>query len=157
RAYRYSPMRSAHRVLSAADERLGLLTDGSELRLLLRDPARSDSHISVPIAGSAGWRMRSLAPDSFRLVLALGCPKGIAALPELTEAARLSQARVTRDLREQARHAIEGFVQSVLDNPANRQIGDLQQRADELWREALALIYRLLFFLKLESTAESAR
>src|SRR5689334_4274057 len=54
RAYRFSPMRSAHRVLLAAKERLGLLTDGAELRLLLSDPARPESHIAVPVAGSTG-------------------------------------------------------------------------------------------------------
>ena len=76
RAYRFSPMRSAQRVLLASGERLGLLTDGEELRLLLCDPARPDSHIAIPLAGTAGWRARSLAPDSYRLVLALAAPKG---------------------------------------------------------------------------------
>ena len=51
RAYRFSPMRSAQRVLLATGERLGLLTDGEELRLLLCDPAYSDSHIAIPLAG----------------------------------------------------------------------------------------------------------
>ena len=45
---------------------------------------------------AGGWRTRTLAPDSYRLVLALAAPKGIAALPEVLDAARLSQTRVTR-------------------------------------------------------------
>ena len=95
RAYRFSPMRSAQRVLLASGEGLGLLTDGEELRLLFCDPSRPDSHIAISLAGTGGWRARSLAPDSYRLVLALATPNGIAALPELLDAARLSQTRVT--------------------------------------------------------------
>jgi hypothetical protein len=156
RAYRFSPMRSAQRVLLASAERLGLLTDGEELRLLLCDPARPDSHVTIPLAGSGGWRTRSLAPDSYRLVLALATPKGIAALPELLDAARLSQTRVTKDLRLQARTAIEGFLQAILDNPGNKGEHELHRRAEALWEEGLILVYRLLFILKLESAADPA-
>jgi len=156
RAYRFGPMRSAQRVLLASGERLALLTDGDELRLLLCDPARPDSHITIPLAGSRGWRTRDLAPDSYRLVLALATPKGIAALPELLDAARLAQARVTKDLRAQARNAIEGFLQAVLDHPTNAGECDLHLHADALWEEGLILVYRLLFILKLESAANPA-
>jgi hypothetical protein len=156
RAYRFSPMRSAQRVLLASGERLGLLTDGAELRLLLCDPVRPDSHLAIALAGRDGWRAQDLAPDSYRVVLALATPKGIAALPELLDAARLSQARVTKDLRVQARGAIEGFLQAVLDNPANAGERDLRQCADTLWEEGLIVVYRLLFVLKLESAADPA-
>ena len=91
RAYRFSPARCAQRVLLANGERLGLLTNGNELRVLLCDPVHSDSHIAVPLAGGDGWRVCNLAPDSYRLVLALAGPKGIAALPDVLDAARLSQ------------------------------------------------------------------
>jgi hypothetical protein len=154
RAYRFSPMRSAQRVLLAGGERLGMLTDGDELRLLLCDPSRPDSHIEIPLVGDNGWRAQHLAPDSYRLVLAIAAPKGIAALPELLDAARLSQTRVTRDLRVQARGAIEGFLQAVLEHPANANERALQ--ADALWQEGLILVYRLLFILKLESAADPA-
>jgi hypothetical protein len=156
RAYRFSPMRSAQRVLLASGERLGLLTDGAELRLLLCDPARPDSHIAIPLVGRDGWRTQDLAPDSYRVVLALATPKGIAALPELLDAARLSQTRVTKDLRVQARGAIEGFLQAVLDNPANAGEHDLHLCADTLWEQALIVVYRLLFILKLESATDPA-
>ncbi len=156
RAYRFSPIRSAQRVLLASGERLGLLTDGKELRLLLSDPSRPDSHIAMPLAGSAGWRAQILATDSYRLVRALATPKGIAALPELLDAARLNQTRVTKDLRVQARNAIEGFLQAVLDNSANAGEWDLHLRADVLWEEGLILVYRLPFILKLESAADPA-
>jgi hypothetical protein len=154
RAYRLSPMRSTQRVLLAANERLGLLSNGEELRLLFCDPSRSDSHIVIPLIGSGGWRARTMAPDSYRLVLALACPSGIAAVPELLDAARLSQARVTKDLRIQARQAIERFVQAVLDNPANPRAREIS--AETLWHEALILVYRLLFILKLESAGDPA-
>ncbi|MEJ0015138.1 MAG: hypothetical protein WDN25_00980 [Acetobacteraceae bacterium] len=157
RAYRFSPMRSAQRVLLARGERLGLLTDGAVLRLLLCDPARPDSYIEVPLAGAAGWRARDLAPDSFRLVLALAAPAGMAALPALLEAARLAQTRVTKALRGQARAAVEGFLQAVLDHPANASARGQGMAAEALWQEGLILVYRLLFILKLESAADPAR
>ncbi len=156
RAYRFSPTRSARRVLLASGERIAqFLTDGEELRLLLHDPSRPDSHIIMPLNGSVGWRTQNLAPDSYRLLLAMATPSGVAALPELMDAARLSQTRVTKELRLQARHAVEGFLQSVLDHPANVLADSLP--AETLWQEGLVLVYRLLFILKLESTADPAR
>ena len=152
RAYRFSPMRSASRVLRVSGERVGLLTNGQELRILLCDPLRPDGHIAIPLSGSNGWRTHDLAPDSFRLILALASPKSLSAWPELLEAARLSQARVTKELRVQARAAIEGFLQAVIDGNTG-----LRGEAGTLWHEGLILVYRLLFILKLESTTEPSR
>jgi N-6 DNA Methylase len=147
RAYRFSPTRSAQRVLRASNEQAGLLTDGDTLRLLLCDPAEADSHVTIPLAR---WATPT-PPDSLRLLLALAGPAGVSALPSVLAAARLSQARVTRELRGQARGAIEGFLQAVLDrNP------DHGASAADLWAEGLVLVYRLLFILKLESTSDPA-
>lgn len=162
RAYRFSPGRVAQRVLSATGERVGLLTNGVELRLLVCDPARPESHIGFRLdRGEGGWAGRNRVPDSFRLFLALASPKGVAALPGLTEAARLNQTKVTATLRVQARRAVEGFLQEVLEHPANQAAlatyGDRQVLAKELWREGLVLVYRLLFVLKLESSPDPAR
>ncbi|HEU4328370.1 MAG TPA: hypothetical protein VFS21_34850 [Roseiflexaceae bacterium] len=170
-SHRYSHTASAGRVLLAARERLGLLTNGVELRLLISDPARRDSQIIIPI--DPDWRRSPAAPDSFRLLLALASPAGLRALPELIDQARLQQTRVTRDLRLQARRAIEGFVQSILDHPDNRarlEDGRLSVAGGydgalpptplspaELWREGLVMIYRLLFVLNLEATGDPAR
>ena len=161
RAYRFSPARSASRVLLSVGEQMGLLTDGAELRLLLCDPARPDSHVAIPLTGAGGWHERSLPPDSYRVLLALAGPRGVAALPDILDAARLSQARVTKDLRVQARVAVEGFLQALLDDPANamrlRQHPDRDRLARILWQEGLVLVYRLLFVLKLESATDPAR
>lgn len=159
RAYRFSPGRIAHRVLLAKSERAGLLTNGLQLRLLLCDPARPESHIAFRLdRGSGGWAAQRHAPDSFRLLRALGSPAGLALLPDLTEAARLNQTTVTKSLRRQARAAVEGFVQELLDRPENAPL--LAARSDlakDLWREGLVLVYRLLFALKLEASADPAR
>jgi hypothetical protein len=161
RAYRFSPSRVAERVLLAAGERVGLLTDGEELRLLIVDPARPGSHVTVGLGRSGGWRGTTSVPDSYRLVRALASPAGVAKIGLLTEAARLAQTRVTKSLRDQARRAVEGFVQSLVDHPANRAvIGEWQDHdalARNLWREGLVLVYRLLFVLKLEASADPAR
>ena len=86
------------------------------------------------------------------MLAALAAPAGVAALPAVLDAARLSQARITRELRAQARGAIEGFLQAVLDrNPDHRA------PAEALWQEALILVYRVLFILKLESASDPAR
>ncbi len=157
RAYRFSPTRCAQRILLATGERLGLLTNGEELRVLLCDPARPDSHLAIR---TAGWRTQRVAPDSFRLLLAFAAPAGVAALPDILDAAQLSQARITKDLRTQARAAIEGFVQNVIDMPANasRLATDARDAlAQTLWRESLVLVYRLLFILKMEAAGDPAR
>ena len=161
RAYRFSPSRVAQRVLLASGERVGLLTDGEELRLLFCDPARPDSHIAIRLDRSGGWRAARGIPDSYRLALALASPEGVNALPDLTEAARLAQSTVTRKLRLQARCAVEGFLQEVLDHPENAALRaerpDSTELARALWREGLVLVYRLLFVFKLESSADPAR
>ena len=161
RAYRFSPSRVAQRVLLASGERMGLLSDGEELRILLCDPARPDSHISIRLDRAGGWRAARALPDSYRLLLALVSPAGVAALPDLTEAARLAQSSVTKKLRLQARRAIEGFLQEVLEHPVNAQAladrSDRQQLAQQLWSEGLITVYRLLFVFKLESSADPAR
>ncbi|BDA73996.1 hypothetical protein CAL7716_081620 [Calothrix sp. PCC 7716] len=48
-AYRYSHLRIAQRVLLASGERFGLLTNGVELRLIISDPARPDSQVTIAI------------------------------------------------------------------------------------------------------------
>ena len=158
-AYRFSHLRIAQRVLLAAGERIGLLTNGVQLRILISDPARPDSEVVIPI--ESAWKRNRDVPDSYRFLLALCQPRGLAAVPDLVEKARLQQARVTKDLRLQARQAVEHFVQEVLDHPANgavlSQYEDREKLAKSLWHEGLVLVYRLLFILKLESTDDPAR
>jgi hypothetical protein len=161
-AYRFSPQRVAERVLDVSDQRVGLLTDGEELRIVLHDPARPGSHITIRLDRSGGWRGAVSVPDSYRLLLALASPAGVRAMPELVNKARLHQTQVTDTLRDQARQAVQDFVQELLDHPANaaRLAGltaDAKALADQLWRESLILVYRLLFVLTLEAAPDPAR
>lgn len=159
RAYRFSHQRIAQRVLLATGERLGLLTNGVQLLVLISDPARPDSTVTIPL--DPGWKLSRDVPDSFRFLLALTSPRGITALPDLVDKARLQQARVTKELRVQARQAVEHFIQEVLDQPENRERlvthTDHEQLARQLWREGLITVYRLLFILKLETSDDAAR
>lgn len=159
RAYRFSHLRIAQRVLLTTGERLGILTNGVELRILISDPARLDSQIIIPL--DAGWKRHREVPDSFLLLMALCCPQGVQALPDIVDKARLQQARVTKELRVQAREAVERFIQEILDHPENRDWFDAQPDraalAKALWHEGLITIYRLLFILKLESSDDPAR
>src|SRR5208337_3980051 len=88
-------------------------------------------------------------------------PQGVKVLPEIVDKARLQQARVTKELRVQAREAVERFIQEILDHPENRDWFDAQPDtaalAKALWHEGLITIYRLLFILKLESSDDPAR
>lgn len=172
-AYRYSYLRIAQRVLLTCGERLGLLTNGVELRLLISDPARPDSQITIAI--DPYWKRSRNIPDSFLLLLALVSPTGVKTLPELVGKARLQQARVTKELRVQARRAVERFIQEILDHPENRSkiyLGETntyteidllpsgmsrENLAKQLWKEGLIIIYRLLFILKLESSDNPAQ
>ena len=162
--YRFTPQRIAERILQVTGEKIALLTNGDELRLLLADPARATSLISFRLSE---WRSLSPrdTPDGFRLLLAFLHPDLLARregkpsrLEDLLDAARLKQGQVTKDLRIQARRAVELFVQGVLDHPANR---DRFRATPEdgrdhlprrLWREALILVYRLLFILRGEAS-----
>ena len=159
RAYRFSHVRIAQRVLLATGERLGLLTNGIQLRLLISDPARLDSQVEIAL--DPYWKRSRHVPDSYRLLLALASPEGVKALSELVDKARLQQTRVTRELRVQARQAIEQFLQEVLDHPDNRErldtFSDKERLARDLWREGLILVYRLLFIFKLEASDDPAR
>ncbi|MEI7892361.1 MAG: hypothetical protein WCI05_04690 [Myxococcales bacterium] len=161
RAYRFSPGLVAQRVLLAKGERVGLLTDGLELRMLLSDPSGRDSHIGIRLDRSGGWRAARELPDSFRLLRALCQPSAAGVIAELLNEARLSQSTVTKKLREQARRAVETFIQGLLDDPANRELRNQwsadDEAAKELWREGLVLVYRLLFILKLETSPDPAR
>ncbi|MSP01927.1 MAG: hypothetical protein EXR07_12885 [Acetobacteraceae bacterium] len=153
-AARGSPARRAVRVLRACGETIGLITNGLELRLLLCDPTGPDSHIAVPLAGRQGWASRLDVPDSYLLIAALASPRGVAAVGEIFDAGRLHQTTVTKALRSQARAAIEEFLRCVLDRNINRAVA-----ADPrtLWRQALTVVYRLLFILKLESGTDPGR
>ncbi|EAW36783.1 Eco57I restriction-modification methylase domain-containing protein [Lyngbya sp. PCC 8106] len=169
-AYRFSHLRVAQRVLLTSGERVGLLTNGVELRVLISDPARPDSQLIVPI--DTHWKRSRSVPDSYRLVWALSSPEGIVAVPELVEKARLQQAQVTKDLRVQARRAVRLFIQEILDRgqleanaePLTPDIQNAPHRnyepdalAKQLWREGLIVVYRLLFVLKLETSDDPAR
>ena len=118
RAYRFSHTRIAQRVLLATGERVGLLTNGLELRILISDPARPDSQIEIPI--EPYWKRSRAIPDTYRLLVALASPAGVQAVPDLVDKARLQQTRVTKELRQQARQAVQRFVQELLDHPENR-------------------------------------
>ena len=147
RANRCSPTRVAQRVLLASGERAGLVTNGDMLRLLLSDPSRADSHITIAIAG---WRELTAPPDSYRLLLALIGAPTLHLLPTVLGAGRLHQAKLTSHLRRQARDAITGFINAVLERTSDRSDLDPTQ----LWREGLVLVYRLLFILKLEAPSD---
>jgi hypothetical protein len=153
-ATRISPLRRASRVLRASGECAGLLTNGLEIRLLLCDPSGPDSHVVVPLVGRTGWTSRLDVPESFRLIAALASPRGMASMGEVFDAARLHQTTVTKTLRSQARAAIEDFLRCVLDQSRNEPG---MPGPETLWREALTVVYRLLFILKLESSAEPGR
>ena len=143
RASRSSPTRVAQRVLLSCGESAGLVSNGDVVRLLLCDPARIDSHLSMPIGD---WRQRPLPPDSFRVLVALAGVGGLPRLPGVLEAARLHQAGVTKELRRQAKDAITGFINALPDRT--------NLDAATLWHEGLVLVYRLLFILKLECPSE---
>lgn len=158
-AYRFGHLRIAQRVLLATNEHVGLLTNGVELRILISDPARTDSQIEIPI--ESHWKRSRDVPDSYRLVLALCSPAGLKVLPDLIEKARLKQTGVTKELRKQARQAVESFVQGLLAHPDNQAIlaeyPDEAELAKILWHEGLINIFRLLFVLKMESIDDPAR
>ncbi len=143
--HRNSPTRSAQRVLFAARETAGLLTDGRVARLLLCDSSRADSCVTVLMED---WRARDVAPDSWRVLFTLLAVPRLAGLPGVLDRARLFQAKVTTALRGQASEAITGFVNALPDRSG--------LTAEALWHDALILIYRLLFVLKLESAAGQA-
>ncbi len=63
-------------------------------------------------------------------------------------------------LRDQAKDAVSGFLQGLLDDPGNAssvaRLATQDTLAPTLWSEALLVVYRLLFLLKLESRESPA-
>lgn len=166
RAFRYSPSQVALRVLQSQGERVGLLTDGLELRLLICDASRKESHIAVRLDRSdGGWRAAKEVPDSYRLLFALASPAGVKKIAALVDEARLAQTNVTAKLRVQARQAVLDFVNEILDRPQTETIlsalPDEKRASDalarDLWHEGLVFIYRLLFVFQLEASPDPAR
>ena len=82
-------------------------------------------------------------------------------IPDLVDKARLQQARVTKDLRDQARQAIAAVRPRGADHTDNQEWlsgqKDRAALARALWHEGLIIVYRLLFVLKLESSDDPAR
>jgi len=63
-AYRFSPVKTAARVLGSVQERVGILTNGNDLKILLFDPARPESDIHISI--DTDWATsRYQVPDTF--------------------------------------------------------------------------------------------
>lgn len=135
--HRTSPMRCAQRVLLARRELRGLILSAREARLLISDPTRADGAIGFDFAN----------PSLFPLLHALARVEAAGVIPDLLDAGRLNQARVTAALRSQARDAVSLFLDAVVRHPDNA--GRLPE-AEVLWAQGLVLIYRLLFVLKLE-------
>jgi len=158
-AYRFSFIKIALRVLFTCKERLGLITDGQELRIIISDPTRIDSQVIINI--DPDWKRSYHVPDPFRFLIALASPRGIEFLPELLDKARLKQSVITKELRVQARKAIEDFIQDILGDPLNQSIlenyHDKETLAKILWNEGLVIVYRLLFILKGEATNDPAK
>ena len=79
-----------------------------------------------PCHNTARGQRRMANADPWRRIRIVWCwrlrrRRGSRRCPNVLDAARLSQTRVTKDLRLQARSAIEGFLQAVLDNPGNKR------------------------------------
>lgn len=155
-AYRFSFIKIAQRVLLTCQERVGLITDGQELRILISEPSGTDSEVVIKI--DTDWKRSYHVPDSFRFLISIVSPNGITFLPELLDKARLKQSAVTQELRVQARQAIEGFIQKILNDPENISTLDKYKDKDNLakilWHEGLIIIYRLLFILKGEASSD---
>ena len=143
-----SPVRAAFRVLRVCGETMGLVLNGHELRLLLHDPNGGEGQAIAALAGRSGWAAHASPPPSFVTLSALASPAGIVAAAGIFEAAHAHQAAAAKSLRAQTRAAIADFAGQVLDHPANRG-----QNPDPglIWRQALTIVYRLLFVLKMES------
>ncbi|MFL5256127.1 MAG: hypothetical protein ACJ8AI_25180 [Rhodopila sp.] len=107
---RRSPMRSAQRVLLVRNERAGLITNGQTLRLLLSDASRPDSFMAFPVDR---WRDPGAVPDEACVLAGLAGAQALAHLPDVLQAAASHQAKVTAELRRQAREAILGFVNAL--------------------------------------------
>src|SRR5690606_6398254 len=74
---RYTPQRIAERVLLTKGERVGLLTNGVELRLIISEAARVVSMVNIDLNALKQYDVKN-PPDAFRLLIALASPEGIA-------------------------------------------------------------------------------
>ena len=126
-------------VLLTSGERLGLLTNGVELRFLISDPAdptRRSSSRSIP-AGSGTGRFPTRSCCSSPSPV----PKGSRRFPRSSTRPGFSKLASPRSFANKHGRRSSGFVQEILDQPENRSWfashADRDALARDLWHEGL--------------------
>ncbi|HEY5960415.1 MAG TPA: hypothetical protein VIV60_27870 [Polyangiaceae bacterium] len=151
-AYRYRAAAVAERKLRQAGDKIGLLTNGRELRVLFADASEHESSISLSLAGDLNRRSMR---DGLRLIRILCLPSGQDAATAMLAAARAWRRKLVRTLRVSVRNAVEQFIQRLLELPENRErfeaLAVQESLASVLFHESLVLAYRLLLVLRHEN------
>jgi hypothetical protein len=156
--WKYPPTAKFERLLRHSGIPIGLLGNGSELRLVYAPPTESTSHLT--------FRFADMAESAGRPVLAafellLGARRTYEAaeaftLEGLLRESRRRQADVTKDLAAQVFEAIEilleGFESAALREPDNAEWlqAALEAPHDHLYQGVLSVVLRLVFLLYAE-------
>lgn len=151
---RNTPRRKMERILDMGEARWGIVTNGRVIRLLRREQVGAgrryfevdlenvfeEEDESSFVVFWALFRAEVFVPDE----------SGECLIDRISEGCQHYAVRVSDELRESVRKALEDFVRGIMEEPANREV--LREvDAKELFGQGLIFLYRLLFVLYAES------
>jgi len=151
---RNTPRRKMERILDMGNARWGIVTNGKVIRLLRREQVGAGRrYFEVDLENvfeeedessfAVFWAL-------FRAEVFVPDESGQCLIDRISEGCQHYAVRVSDELRESVRKALEDFVRGVMDEPANRE--NLREvDAKELFGQGLIFLYRLLFVLYAES------
>lgn len=148
---RFSPTLVMERVLLAEGMTVGILLNGTALRLL-RCESGQRSWVEVNLTAIAeGFPDGEKAWQFLWAFLRNEALKG-RLLWKAIEEARMHALKVGEDLGKQIQEALRLLLQALLDHPENQAYRpDLEQSISQLYQEGLRFLYRLLFVLYAEA------
>jgi hypothetical protein len=148
--WRASPFHKFDRLLREVDVPVGILTNGHQWRLIYAAPGESTSHITWT---AETWREEKHTLDAFCMLAGrerFFGPEGDR-LPALIEESQERQTKVTDQLGEQVRDAVETFVRAL--DAADRETGAellSEMSLPDIYEMSLTVMMRLVFLLYAE-------
>lgn len=153
-ARKLTPHKKMERMLDLGDARFGMITNGRQIRLLRKEQVSAGRHyFEVDLEElfeqqsetdfAIFWAL--FRQDAFVME-----DEGKCLIDRIQEGSGKFSTKVSEDLRDSVRIAIESFIRGIVEEPKNKErLKDLS--AKQLFEQGLVFMYRMLFVLYAES------